>query len=604
MKKKLPVIAIWLTALLVAAAAMLVFESDLLWKFQEKNLFLDSRIFLNEQMVVPGGFLTWVGTWFTQFLYHPWLGVTMLCGWWLLLMFCTKRAFHIPDRWAALMLIPVALLLITNMDLGYWIYFLKLRGHFFVSTIGATAVAALLWAFRSLPDKYYLRTLFILVTCSLGYPLMGIYGLAAALIMGIWTWRLSTKRTEAAINSIVAVLCIVAVPLFCYRYIYYQTNLVNIYWAELPLFFLSEEYHTYYIPYYLLLAFFVVLAVSRFEVWGKSKLIPLIVNSVVVIMLVAGVYTSWMKDENYHHELTMQHRIAELDWEGVLDEAAKQQDEPTRAIVMMRNLALSRLGRQANQQFLYRNGSKAYAAPFGMRLMMAVGPLIYYQYGLLNYCNRLCIEMGVEFGFRVEDYKLLLKCAILQNDKPIARKYIRLLKQTTFYSEWAEKQELLLGHPDLIAKDPELEAVSHMLHYEDVLGSDQGFTERFVMTQLANSSYSADPIFQEQALLATLWTKDIRQFWRRLYDYIKLHPNGPMPRYYQEAAYLYGKLQGKENLDSFPFDKGIKRSFEDFMSYAMNYDDQEVEIVRQALYPTYGQTYYYEYYTMRQLPEY
>ena len=604
MKKKLPVIAVWLTALLVAAAAMLVFESDLLWKFQEKNLFLDSRIFLNEQMVVPGGFLTWVGTWFTQFLYHPWLGVTMLCGWWLLLMFCTKRAFHIPDRWAVLMLIPVALLLITNMDLGYWIYFLKLRGHFFVSTIGATAVAALLWAFRSLPDKYYLRTLFILVTCSLGYPLMGIYGLAAALIMGIWTWRLSTKRTEAVINSIVAVLCIVAVPLFCYRYIYYQTNLINIYWAELPLFFLTEEYHTYYIPYYLLLAFFVVLAVSRFEVWGKSKLIPLIVNSVVVIMLVAGVYTSWMKDENYHHELTMQHRIAELDWEGVLDEAAKQQDEPTRAIVMMRNLALSRLGRQANQQFLYRNGSKAYAAPFGMRLMMAVGPLIYYQYGLLNYCNRLCIEMGVEFGFRVEDYKLLLKCAILQNDKPIARKYIRLLKQTTFYSEWAEKQELLLGHPDLIAKDPELEAVSHMLHYEDVLGSDQGFTERFVMTQLANSSYSADPIFQEQALLATLWTKDIRQFWRRLYDYIKLHPNGPMPRYYQEAAYLYGKLQGKENLDSFPFDKGIKRSFEDFMSYAMNYDDQEVEIVRQALYPTYGQTYYYEYYTMRQLPEY
>lgn len=604
MKKKLPVIAIWLTALLVAAAAMLVFESDLLWKFQEKNLFLDSRIFLNEQMVVPGGFLTWVGTWFTQFLYHPWLGVTMLCGWWLLLMFCTKRAFHIPDRWAALMLIPVALLLITNMDLGYWIYFLKLRGHFFVSTIGATAVAALLWAFRSLPDKYYLRTLFILITCSLGYPLMGIYGLAAALIMGIWTWRLSTKRTEAVINSIVAVLCIVAVPLFCYRYIYYQTNLVNIYWAELPLFFLTEEYHTYYIPYYLLLAFFVVLAVSRFEVWGKSKLIPLIVNSVVVIMLVAGVYISWMKDENYHHELTMQHRIAELDWEGVLDEAVKQQDEPTRAIVMMRNLALSRLGRQANQQFLYRNGSKAYAAPFGMRLMMAVGPLIYYQYGLLNYCNRLCIEMGVEFGFRVEDYKLLLKCAILQNDKPIARKYIRLLKQTTFYSEWAEKQELLLGHPDLIAKDPELEAVSHMLHYEDVLGSDQGFTERFVMTQLANSSYSADPIFQEQALLATLWTKDIRQFWRRLYDYIKLHPNGPMPRYYQEAAYLYGKLQDKENLDSFPFDKGIKRSFEDFMSYAMNYDDQEVEIVRQALYPTYGQTYYYEYYTMRQLPEY
>lgn len=617
MKKKLPVIAIWLTALIVAAAAMLIFESDLLWKIQEKNLFLDSRIFLNEQMVVPGGFLTWIGTWFTQFLYYPWLGVVLLCGWWLLMMTITKRAFRIPDRWATLMLIPVALLLITNMDQGYWIYFLKLRGHFFVSTIGATAVAALLWAFRSLPEKYYLRTILILLTCVVGYPLMGIYGLAAALLMGIWTWRLSTKRTEAAVNSIVAVLCIVAVPLVCYRYIYYQTNLVNIYWAELPLFFLTEEYHTYYIPYYILLAFFVVLAVLKFEPRTSkpetrsskpesrtSRLVTVIVNAVVAVMLVAGVYTFWMKDENYHHELAMQHRIAELDWEGVLDEAAKQQDEPTRAIVMMRNLALSRLGRQANQQFLYRNGSKAYDAPFGMRLMMAVGPLIYYQYGMLNYCNRLCIEMGVEFGFRVEDYKLLLKCAILQNDKPIARKYIRLLKQTTFYSEWAEKQELLLGHPDLIAKDPELEAVSHMLHYEDYLGGDQGNIERFLMNQLANSSYAGDPVFQEQALLATFWTKDIRQFWRRFYDYIQLHPNGPMPRYYQEAAYLYGKLQKKEDLDKFPFDKAIKQSFENFMSYAINYDDQDIEIVRQALYPTYGQTYFYEYYTMRQLPEY
>lgn len=617
MKKKLPVIAIWLTALIVAAAAMLIFESDLLWKIQEKNLFLDSRIFLNEQMVVPGGFLTWIGTWFTQFLYYPWLGVVLLCGWWLLMMTITKRAFRIPDRWATLMLIPVALLLITNMDQGYWIYFLKLRGHFFVSTIGATAVAALLWAFRSLPEKYYLRTILILLTCVVGYPLMGIYGLAAALLMGIWTWRLSTKRTEAAVNSIVAVLCIVAVPLVCYRYIYYQTNLVNIYWAELPLFFLTEEYHTYYIPYYILLAFFVVLAVLKFEPRTSkpetrsskpesrtSRLVTVIVNAVVAVMLVAGVYTFWMKDENYHHELAMQHRIAELDWEGVLDEAAKQQDEPTRAIVMMRNLALSRLGRQANQQFLYRNGSKAYDAPFGMRLMMAVGPLIYYQYGMLNYCNRLCIEMGVEFGFRVEDYKLLLKCAILQNDKPLARKYSRLLKQTTFYSKWAEKQELLLGHPDLIAKDPELEAVSHMLHYEDYLGGDQGNIERFLMNQLANSSYAGDPVFQEQALLATFWTKDIRQFWRRFYDYIQLHPNGPMPRYYQEAAYLYGKLQKKENLDKFPFDKAIKQSFENFMSYAINYDDQDIEIVRQALYPTYGQTYFYEYYTMRQLPEY
>ena len=83
MKKYLP-ITIWIGALVVIAGALLVFESDQLWKIQEKNLFLCSALFLKEQFVVPGGLLSWVGMWFTQFLYYPWLGVLLLCGWWLL----------------------------------------------------------------------------------------------------------------------------------------------------------------------------------------------------------------------------------------------------------------------------------------------------------------------------------------------------------------------------------------------------------------------------------------------------------------------------------------------------------------------------------------
>ena len=607
-KQKHLVVAVWLTALVVIACALLIFESDQLWKIQEKNLFLCSALFLKEQLVVPGGLLTWIGTWFTQFLYYPWLGVLLLCAWWLLLMVLIKNTFHIPDRWASLMLIPVAILLITNMDLGYWIYLLKLHGHFFISTIGTTFVVALLWGFRSIPDKYHLRTIYLIITCALGYPLLGIYGLAAALFMGIWSWRLSATRTGAVICSVVAILSVAAIPLFCYRFIYYQTNLANILWAELPLFYLTEEHHTYYIPYYLLALFFVILAVTyraeRQTAKPMKKYYYLLCQIVLTILLVGSVYTFWMKDENFHHELTMQHRISNLDWTGVLEEAAAQEDEPTRAIVMMRNLALSRIGRQGDDMFRYKNGSKAYAAPFGMRLMMLVGPLIYYQYGMLNYCNRLCMEMGVEFGFRAEDYQLLANCALLENDQPLARKYLSLLKQTLFFSDWAEQTEALLGHADLIAKDPERAPITHMLHYDNVLGGDEGFTERFLMTQLVRSNYTDDPIFQEQCLLATLWTKDIKQFWYHFHNYIKLHPNGPMPRYFQEAAYLYAMLEGRENINTALFDAGVKDTFERFMTSAPNYNDQDIEVARQGLYPFFGETYYFDYYTMIHLPEY
>ena len=606
--KRYLTIVIWLVALVVIAGAMLLYESDQLWKVQEKNLFLCSMLYLKEQLVVPGGFLTWVATWFTQLLYYPWLGVLLLCGWWLLLMSLVKRAFLIPDRWAILMLIPVALLLLTNMDQGYWIYLLKLRGHFFISTIGTTAVAALLWGFRCVPDKHYLRATYILIACAIGYPLMGIYGLAAALLMGIWSWRLSATRTVAVINSVVAILSIVAVPLFCYRFVYYQTNLANIFWAELPLYVITEEYHTYYIPYYLLTLFFVILAVTysadRQTAKPMKKLHYLLCQVVVAILLVGGVYTFWMKDENFHHELTMQHRIYNLDWMGVLEEAVMQEDEPTRAIVLMRNLALSRLGKQSDTMFLYKNGSKAYAAPYDMRLLMVVGPMIYYQYGMLNYCNRLCVEMGVEFGFRTEDYQLLVNCALLDNDQPLARKYIGILKQTLFYSGWAEQVESLLGHPDLIAKDPEREPITHMLHYDNMLGGDQGYIENFLMTQLVRSKYTDDPIFQEQTLLATLWTKNIQQFWYHFYDYVRLHPKGPIPRYFQEAAYLYGKIEDRKDIERGPFDKGVKDTFERFMKSAVKYNNKEVKEGRQGLYPFFGETYYYDYYMMRNLPEY
>ena len=608
LKQKYLALAIWLVALVVIAGALLIFESDQLWKVQEKNLFLCSILYLKEQIVVPGGLLTWLGTWFTQFLYYPWLGVLLLCAWWLLLMVIIKRAFRISDRWAILMLIPVAILLLTNMDMGYWIYILKLRGHFFLTTIGTTAVAALLWGFRCIPDKNYYRAVFIFLACAFGYPLMGIYGLAAALIMGIWSWRLSATKTGAIVNSVVAVLSVVAVPLFCYRYVYYQINLSNVLWAELPLFFVTEEHHTYYIPYYLLALFFVILAVTyradRQAAKPMKKLYYLFSQAVVAILLLGNVYHFWMKDENFHHELTMQHRIANLDWMGVLEEAATQQDEPTRAIVMMRNIALSRLGKQSDTMFLYKNGSKAYASPFVMRLMLVAGQMIYYQYGMLNYCNRLCMEMGVEFGFRTEDYQLLVNCALLEDDRPLARKYINILKQTIFYSDWAEQAEALLGHPDLIAKDAEREPITHMLHYGNYLGGDDGYTERFIMNQLVRSAYTDDPIFLEQKVLATLWTKNIRQFWYHFSDYVRLHPNGSMPRYFQEAAYLYGRLEERTDLDRMPFDKGIKDTFERFMNAAAKYDNQDVQIGREGLYPFYGETYYYDYYMMKNLPEY
>ena len=612
--------ATWLIALLLIAAALMLFESDFLWKTQELNLFLTTSDFFGRQMVVAGGFLTYLGTFFTQFLAIPWLGVLMLCGCWFLLMWLTRRAFRISHRWSVLMLIPVALILLTIVDMGYWVYLLKLRGHFFVTTLGITAVVALLWAFRSLPSRFYLRSAFIFLVVLAGYPLLGVYALAAAIVMGFWTWRLTTKG-ESIVNTLVAVLSVLALPLFYYRFVYHETNLVNIYWAELPLFRVLNEHHIYYLPYYLLLLFFIVMAVcykegkaakpftapAKNEVTKKRKWLPSkggVGRGLLLLLIAYGVFHFWYKDENFHHELKMQRCIDRADWSGVMDEAARQQDEPTRAIVMMRNLALSRLGRQGSMMYQYRNGSKSAAAPFGISMMQVIGgTLMYYQYGLLNYCNRMCMEMGVEFDWRPEYIKYMAKCAILEGDQQVARKYLGILRHTLFFDEWASQMEPLVGNPQAIAKNAELEPITHMLHYQNQLTSDQGLIEQFIMRQLAYSSDASDPYFQEQALLATLWVKDPRAFWARFADYIQLHPGNEMPIHYQEAAYLFGTEEGR-NLSHVPFDQQVKDSYASFTQVASKYEGQDVEPVREVLYPLFGNTFYYDYYLMSNLSQY
>jgi hypothetical protein len=621
-------LSVWLVALVAAAIALLVFESDLLWMIQEKNLFLHSQVFFQEKMLVSGGLLVWIGTYLTQFFYYPWLGVTILAGWWLLLMWLTKRTFRLPDHGAIVTLIPVALLLLAIVDLGYWVYMLKQSGYAFVPTVGTTMVVAALWGFRALTArlgrtrKYYALCIisYALLICAVGYVVAGVYGLAATLLMGLWSWRLGLGRGNALVCSVVALLSVVAIPLLMYRYVYYQTNVANIYVTGLPLYYVTEEYTVYYLPFILLAVFFVVLCLRKVESgqwrvdssWTSQAAKPsgdyskrtMLYTLAVVAVVVICVGLFWFKDENFHRELAMQRSIARQDWQGVLEEAKQQKDEPTRAIVMMRNLALSRLGRQGDEMFLYRNGSKRYEAPFGMRLMLVVGPLVYYEYGMLNYCNRLCTEMSVEFNWSPEHLKLMTKCAALSGEGGLARKYNELLKQTTFFGSWAKHAEPWLESRERAAGDPELAPVAHMMHYDELLGSDQGFVERFLMQNLAKSTYIGDPVFQEQALLATFWTHDIQQFWRRFTDYIRVHRNARMPRYYQEAAWLYGQIQGRKDLDRLPFDNYVKEGFNRFVQFAEQYNDADVEVAREALYPYFGETYYYDYYTMSNLPEY
>ena len=347
MKDKLKLLspALVVVALLVTACSLLIYEREVLWKVQEMNLFLDTPLFLKQQMVTSGGLLTWLGCYFTEFFFFPWLGVLLLTLWWAVLLLVIWRTFRIPLKWTAVLLVPLAAIIIMNVDLGYWIYYLKLRGHFFIAAMGTTVAVAAVWLFRLLPAKYYLRPVFIFFSTAVLYPLIGFYGLLATLLMGVLTWRLKQSVTHRIIGSAVAILSIAFWPLFYYNYVYCQTNIQNIWWTGLPIFIVDKELPNYYIPYYILVASLVFLALmygrwkedasKKEEVRGKkadvrgkksnirhqrSDIVWLCTHLAIVVVAVFCVHRFWYKDHNFHKECRMQKCVESLNWEGVLAE--------------------------------------------------------------------------------------------------------------------------------------------------------------------------------------------------------------------------------------------------------------------------------------------
>ena len=477
--------------LLAVAVILAITEVDVLYTAQEQNLFLHTPLFFEQQMVRAGGLLTWAGCYLMQFFYYPMLGVGILYLLWVLLMWLLQRTFRLSDQW--LTLVPIACLLLTIVTLGYWVYYLKLQGALFDATLGTIIAVTLTWGYRLLPAKYYLRTLYIPLATCVAYPLFGFYGLWATALMALMAWRIDSRRLT---DSIVALLAIIAVPLFCYHFIYHQTNIVNIYWTALPVFSYGDHrFFAYYLPYIALVGSISIMVCPLPDKrWLRTTVLA-------VTCVAVGVF--WYKDGNFHREVAMSRSIDKQDWGQVLRTVQSAKGVPTRAMCLMRNLALFRTGQLGNEMDLYVNGSALPNAPFPVRMIHTFGKRLYMEYGIPNYCYRWCIEDGVEYGWTVERLKLLILCSILNSEFTAAQRYINTLKKTDFHDSWARHYESMLYHPQLMANDPALKPILPLLRDDNFLTSDQSQYEHFMIEHILSSPCST----REQQALTRFTTR-------------------------------------------------------------------------------------------------
>ena len=77
-----------------------------------------------------------------------------------------------------------------------------------------------------------------------------------------------------------------------------------------------------------------------------------------------------------------------------------------------------------------------------------------------------------------------------------------------------------------------------------------------------------------------------------------------MPRHYQEAAYLYGNLEHKVDISHMPFDKEVVQSYRDFMAFAQECQNMSEDQMKEVFYPRFGNTFFYNYFLVRNQKSY
>lgn len=638
--KHLPLI-IGLSFLLVVYVLLLIFENELLFRSQELSLWLPTEIWFSRRMSYPAGFLTVIATFLNQFMYYPWLGALLLVGLWLSVYLLTLKVFHIPDNRAALALIPVGLLIGCALEVGYWIFLIKTQAYLFSAAVGFsfTLLAVRGW---QLLRKSWAQWVYIVVLFAAGFPLFGFYTLLASLLIALLAVRGGQTGKWVTLG-----LCVVGIALipYIYYYAFTMTRQNWIYLAGLPFFRLTKEQLVFWWPYFLLLLSAIAFAVCRFKSLqgdeitrqqvsetsekqsnkakknskGKKGAKPkmsreaignLCWNSGAVVLAALFVVLFWYKDANFHNELKIEAAMEKMDYKGVLDIVKKQKGEPTRLIVMAKNLALLKLGHGGDEMFTYLDGGNRPNTPLDIRMMQVGGKMLYYNYARFNFCYRWCLEDGVEYGWRVEYLKYMAKCAILSGEYTSAQKYLDTLSKTWFHKKWAKHYQKFVDTPKLIQKDKEFATILPLYCYEDQLDGDNSLVEIYLLNYFAHSfGEVSTPMFDEAGLMCALILKDIPTFWQNFFRYANSHKTDRMPTHYQEAALLFGNLEpGKVDISKMPFEKTVKAKFQAFMEYArknaITENAERDPVIKQKFYERFGDTYFYFYFFIRDVKSY
>lgn len=555
-----------LLAFMAFVIYVLYINQDIFYAAHERSEFLYGSPFFHRLMSKPFGLMQYVGAWLTQFFYYPALGSCILVMIWALIFIVGIKAFRLKGEASALMLLPVACLLTSVVDLGYWIYISTIRGYWFSQSVGYFCFVMLLWAARCTPRKWHI-VWYLLGACL--YPVLGWFSLLFVIclaLVGKSTWR-----------ELIALAMLIFIPVV-WRYLLYSNLKYNdIMFAGFPRFVTASDCSEYLtIPFWVLAALSIIIPIC------SKYLVKWFVPVVCVIVGVVCTKSFMYQDKNYIDEMRMVRNAEADNWKEVLS-IAESNPTPTVSILMLKNLALMYEGELLDRAFKTSNDGVNITSKDSVHVsfLEIAAPIVYYHYGMTNEAIRLNSECAVQTGFCPFYLKQLSRCAYANGDAKLVERYNKLIQHAPFYEDW---------HPaPTSAKTLELQTA-----FMDAITGVEN-SDSYIVNNVSMWNQSESKVASEQAVFFSMLRRDSRRFWASLRNYVKLHMQEEFPLHAQEAYIMYMDKAPEQKRMIIPVEQGIYDRYKIFWSSLEGYVKSGLskEETANRMRNEFGDTYWY-----------
>ena len=620
-KKRVPPYAFLIlyisTFLIICWYFLYVRNADVLFFMQDRGWWNDTRLFFEQCIRVPGGLLSWAGAYLTQYFYYPALGCSMLILVWLLTFALAKWSFRVPSHWSFLLFLPMAALLASDIQLGYWIYILRDIDYIFYHPLGllaATLLSLPFWQFLPFGDKAKRRIAlaWIPLVATLFYYPFGIYALLAAVLTALQAFTSVQERGEKVIPYSLSLLVLLLLSLGLVPLL--ETSGSTLLRSDQPWTygfhrFELDDLRDYSLELPFLLALLLPLGFPFIRrIKSESLLLSQGTMAAATALMLLGLFSRDFNDYNFHAELRMQRAVEECRWADVLQESTKAKGPVTREMIMFRDIALMNRHELLSKRYIYNNESiqpVTVSDSIHIRIANQAGDLIYLNYGETIFAIRRAMERAMHYGFSHYTLRVLAKCAIVNGEKDNARKYLRLLSHSTFQKKWSKEMRPFAEDDKLLPQSDHFRLPLKLYNEgSELVGTDDSYVE---LTILKKWMYTLthEPEAQQVALAAAMIMRDRQCFWSQVQQFYNINPSGLFPTHVQEAMLFEVYELGMKgvNLSFVKFDDRVVQRYNAFKARLEQYSSQGMneQQIGSMLRPEFGDTYMWDYCVLRQV---